>query len=160
MKTKKLLALFFILCLLTGIVAAQGSQRESLRGIGGVTVNVLLSSTARRSGLTDSRLKTIAELGLRKNGISIGSSAFELTVNVTAIESQLVSGRSLGYTAFIEVFLDGLVTILVNDSETIAQIWGKGRLFLTDENFVREVGEVVEEFIDEFSNDYLAVNPK
>ena len=49
---------------------------------------------------------------------------------------------------------------MANDSVTNAQIWETGQLFLTDENFVREVGEVVEEFIDEFSNDYLAVNPK
>ena len=77
MKISKLLALLFILCLFAGKVAAQ-NDREALRGIGGVTVDVILSATASRIGLTDSRLETIAELGLRKNGIPIGSGAFDL----------------------------------------------------------------------------------
>jgi len=98
---------------------------------------------------------------LRRNGIPTGSISTFLNVEVTALEAVIGSGRSLGYAAFIEVRLTGLVTIFRNDVLTDAQIWHKGMLILAREDtLVRDVREIVEEYVDQFSNDYLAVNPK
>ncbi len=161
MTIKKLLAPILILCLFAGKVAAQSNDRESLRGIGAVSVAIGLNSHAREGGLTEDRLKTTAELGLRRNGIPTGSISTFLIVEVTALEAVIGSGRSLGYAAFIEVRLTGLVTIFRNDVLTDAQIWHKGMLILAREDtLVRDVREIVEEYVDQFSNDYLAVNPK
>ena len=161
MKTNKPLAPILILCLFVGIVAAQGNERESLRGIGAVGVAIVLNSDAKEGGLTEDRLRTTAELGLRRNGIATGSRLTILRVEATAIDATLVSGERPGYVVHIGVYLTGLVTIAANDLAISAQFWRAGYLMVTSEDaFVRDVLDKLEEYVDRFSNDYLAVNPK
>jgi len=159
MKNKKLLALLSILCLFAGKVVAQSNDRRALRGIGPVGVEIALNSNAR-GGLSEDRLETTAELGLRRNGIPTGSVSILLTVEVSAVDVG-VEDRFLGYAAYIEVGLNGVVTVSRNDVLTEARFWEKGTIITgREDTFERQVREIVEEFIDEFSNDYLAVNPK
>jgi len=167
MKIYKLLAPILILCLFAGKVAAQVNERESLRGITAVNVAVAVDSAARGGGLTEDRLKTTAELGLRRNGIQVGTSMDWLTstlpwltVTVSAVKSPLASG-DLVYAAYIEVSLRGAVTVDVSDLKTYAYTWKRGILNMRMEDvFELHQVEVLEELVDEFSNDYLAVNPK
>ena len=66
MKINQLWVPILILCLFAGKVAAQNNDREILRGIGAVGVAISVSPDAKEGGLTENRLRTTAELGLRR----------------------------------------------------------------------------------------------
>ena len=155
MKLNKLLAPILILCLFAGNVAAQSNNRDALRGIGAVGVAILLD--AKEGGLTEDRLRTTVELGLRRNGIATGSRLTILNVVITTVG---LSGER-AYAVLIEVYLTEPVTILANDLAINAPIWRIRWVGVMSEDIlVRNVLEKVEEYVDDFSNDYLAVNPK
>jgi len=166
MKTGKLyLVILFFSFFFTDAVAQMVSERESLRGLDGVRVVVEpLSSDAKSGGLSESQLKTDTELRLRRNSVRVTQSPYPyLYVRVTALRDTTASGRELGYSAVIEVSLVEKAMLIREPFHTVsAETWSITHLNSSPDSSSnrQRVREVILDYVDEFSNDYLAMNPK
>ncbi len=166
MNTGKLyLVILFFSFFFTDAVAQLVSARESLRGLGGVSVLVEdISSVARSGGLSESQLETDTELTLRRNGVRVTQSPYPyLYVQVMAIRDKTVSGRDLGYSAVIAVSLREKAMLIREPFHTVtATIWSRTRLTTSSDSSGnrQRVRSELRDLVEEFSNDYLAMNPK
>ena len=166
MNTGKLyLVILFVSFFFADAVAQLVSARESLRGLDGVSVVVEeLNSDARRGGISESQLETDTELRLRRNGVRVTQPTFPyLYVRVIALRDTTVSGRELGYSTAIEVSLMELAVLIREPLHTVAaRTWRKVGLISSADSssFRRRVREQIQDLVDQFSNDYLAMNPK
>lgn len=147
-------------------------QRESLRGLKGVElVMEVINPEAERKGLTRSQLQTDVELRLRKAGIKVLTRQERLKtpgypflyVNVSTVKTPETLGGLLGglYGYSISVELREKVILARNRSiETYAATWSKGVVGTVGADKLRSVREGVGDLVDEFINDYLAMNPR
>lgn len=153
--------------LISGSVSAQNHQKETLRGLKGVHVLIeTIARDAQRDGLTRSSLQTDVELKLRTAGIRVVTSEerFEepgwpsLYVNVNALASS--TGNSYAYS--IRVGLDQEVSLWRKPTiRATATTWISASVGIVGVNRMRAaVRESVSDQVDEFLNNYLAVNPK
>jgi len=136
-------------------------QRATLRGLKGFYV---LIDDITQTGLTKDVLKTGLELKLRKAGIRVltidemfltpGTPHLYVIVDVIKIS------RQCGFVYSVMVFFSQDVTLSRNRSTKAkgATTWKLSSLGVTQN--LRHVREVVSDLVDEFMNDYLAVNPK
>ena len=131
------------------------AHRETLRGIGPVRVAIeRMNPDAERDGLTEQSLKTTVELRLRQNGIPLGDVASPfLYVRVSTRE------RGDLYAYSIDAELRQLVTV-PNGRMVIAPTWFiAGLIGSVGSNNLQNLRDSVLDGVDEFSNDYLAMNP-
>ena len=156
------------------LVSGQTYGRQSLRGIQGVKVEIVINDTARKIGLSKDQLRTDVELKLRKAGIKVLTENEKLNVpgkpylvlNLAALETGK-KRDTFGYAYFIELrlFQD---TKLLKDVEVVSTTasgtWHTAGLLavvpLTAGLFQGEVRGNLADLTDKFINDYLAVNPK
>lgn len=141
-------------------VEAPGQNRNVLQGLDMVKVVVDINDDGGRF-VSNSQIETEVEETLRRNQIVVARDAEPfIHVAITAIE---ITTEYLGFSVCINVELNELVT-LNRDSSKIefATTWKAGSTILVfpdRSSATQGVRRIVREYIDGFSNDYLAVNP-
>jgi len=156
------LRILVFLCISSLSLAQDKYERETLRGLKGVSVVIEgLSSDAKREGLTKSQLQTEVELRLRRSGIPVLESrdAPYLYVNVTTVSSLPTNLHAVAINVALnqDVYLRRYPTILLYGATT----WAQTSTLIVSGNRLREfVRENVGSLVDKFGNDYLAVNPR
>ena len=159
--------------------------RESLKGIEGVGVVVeCLRPEAKEGGLTEQQLQTDVELRLRKAGVRVisfeetplrapGSPFLYVAVNIrpkaVTYLKEAIPHRSKQlpiYPYGLDVEFRQAVTVVRDPSITVstATTWISGRIFggvsiVTADLMRLQIRDHVAAEVDEFINDYLAVNP-
>lgn len=129
-----------------------------LLGVEGVHVRVLdLPPEAEALNLTKEHIQRDVELRLRRNGIKVlppGQPLLIVNVNVT------FGGSQVAYS--VDISLQEHV-FLRRDPETVvvnATTWSKGAVGICPRTDIKQIRESVKDYVDEFSNDYLAVNTR
>ena len=154
-KTALLVACLFLFA--PTAFAQTNPERKSLKGISAVPVLVQVTDG---SGTTSSLLQSYVELQLRKAGIRVPSDNARIKQDGYAVLSVLVLSNPDHTISAIEVEL--LQAVSLARDPTIKKIvatwkartWG-GDIASMDVNIKRGVSEQLDNFI----NDYLAVNP-
>ena len=138
-----------------------------LKGVWRMTVVIALSQTPG-VGLDSSRLRTMTELRLRTAGLIVVGPAAGLydvpvlAVEVTAIPATQGEGRTIGFTYATNVKVTRLGRS-VTDSSVFGplEIWSNGGLNITGKDDVStDVEKTINDWLDQFLNDWLAANPK
>jgi hypothetical protein len=141
-------------------------RRESLRGLKGLEVVVeVIEPQAERLGLTRAQVQTDVELRLRKAGIRVlteeeaeRQGSTYLYINITASEARDVPGL---YSYLIDLSFRQRVILERDQSiRTIAATWNIASKGVVGANKLRNLREIVADYIDEFINDYLAANQR
>ena len=148
----------------------QGEER-SLLAIGPVSVVVTPPPPeAQREGLTQSSLQTAVELRLRRDRIPVLSLVDNMTAAVRATSGEWPLRHAVlwvamdfapisgGYAYSVTVEVTHLITIRISGQIITATIWNKGSFGTVPTGRVRTLQEYVLGHVDQFSNDYLAVN--
>ena len=113
------------------------------------------------------QLMTDVELMLRRNGITVSRNATpfwnRLHIVIAAIEDVTVSGKPLRFSVCTEVELLEVVSLERDPGIlTFASTWDTGGIntFPDRNSAAQGVRQRVRDYVDEFSNDYLAMNPR
>ncbi len=141
-----------------------GAERESLRGLPGVGVQIEeISQSAQADGLSKTALQTAVERVLRSNGIRIltneerkqTTSAPYLYVNVDTFK------REGEYIFGIKVSLEQLVKLVHSSKDMIVSTWS---ISSAGSVGIKDIGDIIprgiEPKIKAFAKDFLAVNPR
>jgi len=146
-------------CLFSIEVVAQ-RERESLIGLEGISVLAEdLTSDASRGGLSRNRIEDYAELRLRRNGIRVTSSRVPFLAVVVTVREARMAGDLVGYVGGVDISVTQRVFLARNRNDVYAKTWSSFELFAcSKENLWRYVQEILDDILDEFSNDYLAAN--
>ncbi len=164
-KKRKVLLLFIcVLFICKG--AFSGVDEKVLKGIDMLKIGIeYLSDEAKNIGLTRGRLRTVTELRLRKEGITIfGKEHISTTYweipryRNTPIILVNVSVVGNAFRVSLEIFE---YVILRRDEsiECLAFTWNENMLG-THGNNVEYIVTALGELLDEFLNDYYKANPK
>ena len=138
-------------------------QVSSLRGLEGVGVSFYISGAPKYSGLTLGDLRTVVELGLRRNGIKVltpeecrkTNGKPHLDVHVTVVGDKNMDARAA--TVHIELKQDAL---LIDRMELSVSTWQKQYTLINSVTAMdAQAKETVKDCVDDFSGDYLSVNP-
>lgn len=148
-------------------------QRETLRGLSGVYVLVeQIRVDMESDGLTHDRIQTDVELRLRKAGIPVLSKEQmlkapgmpNLYINIQSIRSAIYRG----YSYSLEVSLDqdvSLTRTVISTNPTYhptitASTWSRTLVGTAPVDELSTIRRSIADYVDQFINDYLAVNPK
>ena len=158
MRTLHLAVLVAIALAGFAVPATAQEQRDNLTGIGSIYVVVEpIRSDAERDGLRTTMLQTAVELRLRQNGIPIA----DAPTSVLHVQVDTNRHSQLGGYAFCTVVT--LVTTVQVEAtgRTVyaAGIWSVGSVGSVGTDNVRQIRDYVLDYVDQFSNEYLAVNP-
>ena len=182
MKAKKYWILAVAILISSVVVcwaASSKSERRTLQGIKGLGVLIeILPPDAKTIGLSKERLKTLVELKLRMADVkvlpydeeipaTVLSPYLYLNLNVKKISESY----AFAYAVMATLKFDQLVVLHRNkdiicfattwDDRQGAVIVGTGNDSLVINRRLTNFAEkTVKELVDEFLNDYLAVNPK
>ena len=141
-------------------VDVSGQNRDVLQGLEMVKVVVDVNDDGARF-VSHGQIETDVEETLRRSRIVVSRDATPfIHVAITAIE---ITTEYLGFSVCINVELNELVT-LNRDSSKIefATTWKAGSTILVfpdRSSAAQGVRRVVRGYVDEFSNNYLAMNP-
>jgi hypothetical protein len=158
--------LVLISFLVVGVCKVLGdeSARKSLKGLTGVYVLIedLGPNKQEVGGLTTSQLQSDVELKLRKVGIRVLTkeewSATKGSPYLYVRISPVVQPDFYAYS--IEVELKQVVVLLRAPIYVSGATWSTGSAGSVGKtNFVKGLRDSVGDLIDQFINDYLAVNP-
>lgn len=154
------------LTVLSAPVRAQTSVgKDTLQGLKGIYVLVeSVDDDVERLGLTRNQLQADAELRLRKAGIRVPpkSQSFEDDIG-TLIITVSTHAESTGLHAF-DVAVDVSEGVLLARSP-LKRAWARtyfvtGMVGLVGAERLQDVRNIVNDKVDYFINDYLAMNPK
>src|SRR3989442_2679525 len=157
-----------ILACLTPALATAADEigRESLKGLRAVHVVIeRMSPEAERDGLPRDTIQTDVELKLRQAGITVSSKseppAFAyIYVNVNTLKAAPPTSGLYAYCVHVEL-VQGVTLARNAKVLTYAPTWrALGSVGTVVAVKLSRVREVVRDAVDEFINDYLAVNPK
>jgi len=136
-------------------------QKELLRGLSGMYVTVEdLRADAERDGLRRSAIQTDVELRLRTHRIKVITREEAIATPSFQNLYILVNTGKVGdiYTYSINMSVIQLVT-LWNGNTTFAPTWKTiGRIGMVGSSNLPTLREEVRDLVDQFINDYLAVN--
>jgi hypothetical protein len=152
-------------------VAAQlddSTNKESLRGLKGIVVTVNdVSTEVEHDGLTKSKLQTDIELKLRQAGIRVLSfqeweHAKDQTIGwLDLYVGALRSDTRSFYACSVRLKLMQSVSLVRDSSKlTFATTWSTGSVGIYGISNIAKIRSEVADKVDEFINNYLAVNPK
>jgi hypothetical protein len=153
----------FLMLFIAIVPAPQSSDRASLEDISKFGVMVKqLSDAARADGLDADQIKTDVQLKLRLAGMRVvDESEKEPHLYVNIVYRQEVNADKRRYVAYVEIRFRQKVSVDVNDNDTIASTWIAGRLLSGPAGEAQDqVKKALNGLLDEFTNDYLAENPK
>ena len=151
-----------IIVLLAVLTNAQDSQRNNLRGIQVIEVLIQpLQSNAAGAGLNQRQLQTDVELRLRKAGLRVKDASDDLTpylaVSVNTVNGSGNLSNAFAVSTHVELKRAGKF----GTEFIFATIWSDAFVSIGGKNRVEEgVRQQLADLVDEFINDYLAVNPK
>ncbi len=171
-RTPLLLFASFLTVVLSTSISAQSLGKETLRGLKGVYVLVEnLDADTERAGLWKSQIQTDAELKLRKAGVRVatetesindyGFATLYINVGTNSLKGSntglyafnvTIQAEQMARLARLPATLPPVVSVTY---EVIGQFGTVGESHLRD-----QLRSVVNDGIDTFLNDYLAVNPK
>ncbi|MDA2927709.1 hypothetical protein MYX78_10860 [Acidobacteria bacterium AH-259-G07] len=169
MSVRKFVTLLVCLNLGVTLALAQTIGKESLRGLEGVEVLVAIGEPIVEAGLSKHQLQVDVELRLRKAGIKVlteeerwntPGSPF-LFASVIGVRISRSETRS-GYAYQMKLYLNQQVTLSRDLEKTDAFTWHTaGVIGITPrDSLTRNIREAIADMVDEFINDYLAINPK
>ena len=145
---------------LSGLAAPAGAQdeveRENLTDIREINVFVEdLASDAEAAGLTRELLEVTIERRLQESRVPLGNSrqAADLYINVATFQ-----GTTGLYAYCVRVSVQQLVTIEGNQMRALVDTWDLASVGTVGEGNLPDVRNVVEQIVDAFTDDYLAVN--
>ena len=155
---KKILLFLLFILLVFGTDFLHGGNWQNLRNIGSKFEMIIeaLDKDAEKIGLTENRLKTVVELRLRREGITIVDVSSDLEIPYVYINVNVV-GNAYNVKLDINEWVD-LERIPVSRGCT-ATVW---EVFITgthggkSENIVDSLNIL----FDDFFNDYYKANPK
>jgi hypothetical protein len=136
--------------------------RNSLRSLSSVSVVVeQLSDPGQQDGLRKESIRTDVELRLRKAGIRVVSddrtNFSYLYVNINAVRSKEIPV----YAVAIEISFHQLVALERNKAIILfAPTWHKQSVVIVGANKIADIRQEMGDNLDEFINDFLAMNPK
>jgi len=150
-----------------GLEVTKFYHRETLAGLDGIGVIVSeLPPEAEKYGLRSEALQTDTELRLRQNGIKVlsavetayaqGTPYLHIYLNLNIIEEIKRAAITIAVRFNQEVFLKRDATIPC----FIATTWEREAVMQVGVYKLKEARDLVKDFVDEFCNDYFAVNPK
>ena len=165
MKRIILISAFVWLVLPAAAFSQVSAARESLRGLRGVSINVLpIAKDAQTAGLSLSQIQNIVESELRKAGIPILSLIAQpdqehatLTIVIDTIKHP--QGPYL-FSVNVSVVQEVQITRGLRQGVFPAETYSKRALGLTLPSRMDVVYEPLREKLSEFIRDYLAVNSK
>lgn len=153
----------------TGGWAQTEAKRGSLRGLKGVGVVVeALQPEAEREGLTKSQLRTDVELALRQAGIRVLSEEESLAepggpylyINLNTVKSEVLYAF-VSYSFSLQISLRQDATLTRDPSIKVnAMTWQTSVLGSVSAANLQDLRKTLRDSLDQFINDYLAVNPK
>jgi len=147
------------------------TEKETLEGLKGVCVVVEnVNEEARKYGLTVEILQKDVELYLSQNGIPVLSKEEVLNSETHPASPILYVNVTLLMDPNI-LFVAGDVSVTLSQRAILVgppsyrlycscTTWSKNNVFLFGLLRFGEIRETVKELVDQFCNDYLAVNPK
>lgn len=162
MAKRILLALLLSLVAVSPTICSE-DERKSLAGITGMNVIVeIIQGDLLEAGLSKEQLKTDVELKLRHAGIKVDSQFSPFVyVRIDCSLPKSASGQDMGYIAVAKiqfkqgVYIPGKFDLMYAPTwESSITIWGP------KSNYQDDARKRVGDLIDQFINDYLAVNPK
>jgi hypothetical protein len=134
-------------------------NRRTLKGIKSISVLVEnLSDAAISDGLSVSQIQTDVELRLRLAGIRVDPT----TEPYLYVRANLLKTDLVGLYAYSsEVEFNQPVRVVATDGFTVGTTWSVGTVgAIRSPNMSKRIRESVGDFVDEFINAYLSVNPK
>lgn len=134
--------------------------RNSLKGLEGIYVAIILDGGSKQAGLSKSLLRTDVEVKLRMAGIKLVSQyeSFNLPgmpwlgVNINS----LIHGKSIYYQISLELIQGAFLER--KNLHTIAITWDIGRHGVTSN--IENIRSSIKDMADQFINAYRSVNPK
>ncbi len=159
-------ALLAAVLVVGGFVGSSEAQplSNSLIDLGAIHVRIVqVDEPWEAIRLTEASLQTAVELRLRQSGIVIADAESWPELSVAVLISPATAGEiTIGYSYRIDVNLRELVTIPRTAEIIEAVTWASaGVVGTTSPERTRTIiREAVADGIDEFSNDYLAANPR
>ncbi len=154
---KLILVIFFVLSINYSAFAQNDDLiKKSLKGIKTINVIIDISNELTRLGITEDLIQNTAELRLRHGGLPIKTSTPFLAIEVNCVKTQ-----DSRFVFHMSLSLHELVNLWRNPKDTlIVKTWEKAGFGLVETDYLRIIKEKVEDFVDEFLNDWLAANPK
>jgi len=157
-------------CIAAGLIAASDfalNQRDVLKGMEPtVVVEVQVSGDDfKANGPSQDQLKTDVEIRLRKSGIVVVNEAKAATGGfVRACIVAVKSKNDPVYAVSVELEFSAIVLIINRKpgNPTIfgpATLWSRSTVWLLGEQKLQSARQSLQDFVDEFVNDYLAANP-
>lgn len=137
-------------------------QRDTLKGFHGVGVLVEdLRPEAEKYGLTKEALQTDTELRLRQYGIKVLPPEQPFVPCLYIHVNTVVQERFPIAAVAVQVeFQQGVLLYRDLKTRVTATTWGEGVVIVVGASKLKDVREHVQDLVDKFINDYLAVNPK
>jgi hypothetical protein len=167
MNRKKFAAAIILLCVWVSSLSWAYNQKEVLRGIKGVKVVVEdISPDIERLGLNKSKIQSNVESQLRKVGIKV-LKAFKppamtaLYINVYVLnpgQSRSVLVYAINIMVYENAYLKREIGSVGDLKEVRAADWYKGMVGIIGVTHTKEIYTKVEEQVNKFISDYLAVN--
>jgi hypothetical protein len=169
MSCKRFVAVIVMVCLWAPTLswAVTYDQKEVLRGLKGVKVVVEnIPPDIERLGLTKKDIQSDVEIKLRKVGIKVFPdfklpANTALYVNVHALnpsQAKQLIVYSINIMLFENSYLKRDVGTVGDLKEIRAANWAKATVGLIGTSNIRDIRKKVEEQVDKFISDYLAVN--
>lgn len=163
-----ILIIVAVLLLVSPCVNAEyvADQKETLRGIKRIGVVIKgLSRKIKKLGITGDKLRTDVELKLRMAGIDVVTQEeFHTNLEIPYLEVTIIPGYSK--PAFVYAILVGLYekVHLKREPKIISYAIPWWRIMVQENieeiEMEKSVRNMLKFMIDEFTKDYLAVNPK
>lgn len=162
--TRLFVALIFLITLLRqDIDAATKDEKESLKGIKSFHVVVESLEEEKAAGLTEDQIQTDVELRLRSLGLKVVDSPKVdgfLYVDVHIVPPQGTGGSFYSFHIRLE-FHQMVILFRDHKASFLCSTWSTGRTgFVKTGKVEKNLREQILERVDEFANDFLAVNPK
>ena len=137
--------------------------RQNLRGIKGVSVLIEVSPDLKKCGLTESQLQVDVELKLRMAGIKVltGKKAIDQPFVFLQVEGAKKPNSYNLYLFYIGVELHQGVYLMRNKSIfSVVPTWSTYTFGEASSEQMTVIRDLAKDFVDQFINDYLSVNPK
>lgn len=143
---------------------SSSAQEPALRGMKAVRLSMpTVQYAAESNGPDSTRLKSIAELRLRREGIRVEPFAESRIPSVWVnIEVICVTSRQAPFNACsVTLSLRDIVQVVATQAKTFATIWTQGRVVLSTSSVLGEaVEQQLGELFDAFLADWYAENPR
>jgi hypothetical protein len=144
-----------------GQTITSNGERESLRGLGPVWVEIVASNLAdaEEIGFSEAGLRAAVELQLRRNGVPLANRTAEPVLYVTVGVTNADDYPAILYSVELH---QPVVTMTSTPEYLLLATWrATGYGAFSNAQVARDnIRDSLSQFVDIFSNDYLAVNPQ